>query len=151
MGVAQLVTPPRAWTGRNSGRWFYVGMAAFAFVFSIAAFGKSLVNTAERKGPMTALVAAHGVVYFAWLAIFLVQAVLVRTERLGLHRRLGTASALLALALIILGYQTAVGYAQRGFDLSGDLGAPQGPLSFMLLDLLMFAILVSAGYTYRRH
>ena len=153
MGVAQLVTP-RVWTGRSSGRWFYMGMAAFAFAFSIAAFGPSLVNTAGRKGPTTALVAAHGVVYFAWLAIFLAQTVLVRTKRVGLHRRLGTASAFLALAVVILGYLTAVGYARRGFDMSGDLGAfgaPWRQLPFMLLDLLMFTILVSAGYAFRRH
>ena len=138
---------------RDAGTWFYAGAAIFAMVFSIAAFGPSLVHTRGRLGPPTALLVAHGTVFFLWLAIFLAQSMLVRTHRLILHRRLGLLSAIVATAMIVLGYQTAIAMARRGFDLSGDEGIRSDPLAgiaFPLLDLFLFAVLYVAAYVYRR-
>lgn len=133
--------------------WFCPGAAIFAMLFSIAAFGPSLVYREERSGPPTALLMAHGTVFFAWLAIFFLQTMLVRTHRLSLHRRIGMLSAIVAVAMIVLGYQTAIAMARRGFDLSGDLGIRSDPLAgiaFPLLDIFLFAVLYVAAYLYRR-
>jgi hypothetical protein len=123
----------------ESGAWFYAGTAVFAMLFSIAAFGPSMVHTSGRLGPLTGLVAAHGVVFFAWLLIFLSQSVLVRTGRLAFHRRLGALSAILAAAVVLLGCQATVAMArgctsdlwdevmrQPSFDRSG---VPKNPRS----------------------
>lgn len=137
----------------ESGAWFYAGTAVFAMLFSIAAFGPSMVHTSGRLGPLTGLLAAHGVVFFAWLLIFLSQSVLVRTGRLAFHRRWGALSAILAAAVVLLGCQATVAMAQRGFDLSGDLAIQSDPLAaiaFPLLDVAMFAVLFVAAYLYRR-
>lgn len=137
---------------KNRGTWFYTGMAVFAVLFCIAAFGPSLVHTAGRTGPLAAMLAAHGLAFFAWLLIFLVQSILVRTGRLSLHRRLGISSAILASTIVVLGYQTTIAMARRGFDLSGDLAARSDPLAamaFPLLDVAMFAGLFIAAYSYR--
>ena len=84
---------------KAGGRWFYVGMAVFAILFSIAAFGPSLMQTSGRPGPLTGLPAAHGAVFFARLLVFLAQSILARTGRLALHRQLGMWSAILAAAM----------------------------------------------------
>jgi len=136
-----------------TGRWFYAGMAGVAILFCIAAFGPSMLHTAGRVGPVSAMLAAHGVVFFAWLLLFLTQSILARTGRLALHRRLGAWSAILAAAMVLLGYITTIAMARRGFDLSGDLGIRSDPLAgiaFPLLDILMFAVLFVAACLYRK-
>jgi small neutral amino acid transporter SnatA (MarC family) len=99
---------------KAGGTWFYVGMAIFAILFSIAAFGPSLMQTSQRPGPLTALLAAHGAVFFTWLLFFLAQSMLARTGRLALHRQLGMLSAILAAAMVVLGYQVTIEMARRG-------------------------------------
>ena len=49
-------------------------------------------ESSSRFGPMTWIVAAHGLVFFAWLVIFLVQTLLVQAGSVRAHRMLGTAS-----------------------------------------------------------
>lgn len=139
---------------KAEGKWFYVGMAAFAILFSIAAFAPSLMQTSGRPGPLTGLPAVHGAVFLAWLLLFLAQSILARTGKLGLHRQLGIWSAILAVAMVVLGYQVTIQMAQRGFDLSGDLAIRSDPLAaiaFPLLDIAMFALLFAAAYLFRHH
>lgn len=131
---------------------FYAGMGVFAFLFCVLAFGPSIVHTEARLAPITPLVALHGIVFFAWLLLFIVQTILAGTRNLALHRRIGMGSAVLAAALVVLGYQTAVAMGRRGFDLSGDVAARSDPLAamaFPLLDTFMFAALFLAAYLYR--
>lgn len=133
--------------------WFYTWVGVFAFLFCIAAFGPSIVHTEGRAGPVTSLETAHGIAFFAWLLLFIVQTILARTANLALHRRMGMWSAILAAVMVVLGYQTTIAMGRRGYDLSGDLGARSDPLAamaFPLLDIFMFAVLFLAGYLYRR-
>ena len=131
-------------------------MAAACILFSVASFAPSIVNSGNRPGSFTGLTVAHGMTSFAWLLVFLVQTLLVRTGKVTLHRSLGTASMFLATAMVVLGYTTAIAMTRRGFDLSGDLDlnadplGPVGQIIFSLLDITAFGILVAAGYGYRR-
>src|SRR6266851_3598949 len=72
-------------------RWFYIAMAFCTIIVAVLGFAPSIVNTAARKAPPTLLIAAHGVVSVAWLAMFLAQTTLAATRRIPVHRRLGTA------------------------------------------------------------
>ena len=133
-------------------RWFYIGMAICTIIVIVLGFTPSLVNTAARKAPPTPLAAVHGIVYAAWLLVFLAQTTLVATRRISVHRLLGTAAVFLAPLMIVLGYATAITMARRGFDLSGDLHIEADPLLGLVNpfgDLLLFGILVAAGYLYR--
>src|SRR5258708_4703231 len=116
--------------------WFYACIAGFAFFFCVAAFGSSIVHTERRLGPITPLLAAHGIAFFAWLLLFIAQTILVRTGNLALHRRIGMLSAILAAALVVLGYQTTIAMGRRGYDLSGDVGSRSDPLAGMAFPLL---------------
>jgi len=115
--------------------WFYVSMAVFSLFFCIAAFGPSIVYTERRLGTITPLVAVHGIAFFAWLLLFIVQAMLARTRNLALHRRLGMWSATLATALVVLGYQTTIAMAHRSYDMavmseSAPIHLPRWPFRF---------------------
>jgi hypothetical protein len=139
-------------TVKPAGKSFYASMAVIAMLFCVAAFGPSMTHTAGRNGRLTAMLAAHGIVFFAWLLVFLTQSILAGIGRLDLHRRLGALSAILALMMVFLGYYTTIAMGRRGFDLSGDLAVRSDPLAamaFPLLDILMFAVLFAAAYLYR--
>ena len=110
-------------------RWFFIVVGLLMIFLNFVAFGPSIVDPSGRRIPLpfTPLVAAHVAVSTAFLFVFLAQATLVATGRTDVHRRLGIIGALLAAALIVLGYFALVGEARRGFDLSGDLSSLPAP------------------------
>jgi hypothetical protein len=134
-------------------RWYYATAGIAAILFSVASFGPNLVTPANRRGPVTALLAIHGLFCLSWLVLFVTQSTLIATRRVALHRRLGFAASGLAIAIIVTGYQAVIGQVRRGFDFSGDLNRetdPAGIAAFSLGDLLSFGILVAAGIRFRR-
>lgn len=144
------------WADKPSGRWFYTAMATACLLVAIAAFAPAMMYPDRRLGTSNLLVAAHGSLYFLWLVVFLAQALLIKRQSYRTHRRLGIAAAALALAMVAVGYATAIAMTRRGFDLSGDLDLahdPLGPVNqiiFPLLDIGEFALLIAAGYALRR-
>jgi uncharacterized membrane protein YozB (DUF420 family) len=96
----------------------------------------------------TALVHLHAMVFTAWILLFIAQTSLVAAGRTDLHRRLGMAGAALVVALLVVGWFTAIEAARRGVTPPG--GPP--PLAFLsvpLGTLAVFAILVVAGLANR--
>ena len=143
------------------GRWFFVGMALVFIATSIAGFLPAIVQPATRRAPLTLLAEAHGIVFFAWLLLYLAQSLLVANGRVDLHRRLGLTSIVLLAVMIPLGFTTTTAMVRRGFDLSGDqhvdphpdgqtsVDAPTASL-FNLAALPPFFILAFAAIGYRR-
>jgi hypothetical protein len=143
--------------------WFYVSAALFVIFLSVAGFGPSMIDQSRRNAPPTPLVIAHGIIASAWLLLFLMQATLVATRRVAVHRRLGMIGPVLAVVLIVLGFLTTIETARRGYDLSGDLtrtfvppGSPpptaaERAAAFLppLFVFLNFGLLVAAGLWYR--
>ena len=144
VSTAALATP------RRTRRLFYVGMALAITVTVFAGFSRSYFlkpwfGTPELSG----LLHVHGLVFTAWVLFFLSQAVLVATGRTYLHRRMGIAGAVLAGLVVIVGSAVAITRAQTGA--SPIPGVPA--LSFLaipLFDMVVFAVLVSAGVYFRR-
>jgi hypothetical protein len=134
-------------------RWFFTSIALTMLAISVAAFAPSIIETSERRAPLTPLVAVHGLVFFSWLGIFLVQSWLIATNHTTLHRRMGIAACFVAATMLILGYATFISMVRRGFDLSGDLkieADPFGTLVFAPTDLLIFGVLFTTAVFYRR-
>lgn len=139
-------------------RWFFIGVGLLMIILNFVAFSPSIIDPSARRMPLpfTPLVAAHIAVSTAFLFVFLAQATLVATGRTDVHRRLGMFGAVLAAAVVVLGYFTLVGEARRGFDLSGDLSSSPAPpgmeVAFTMspvIQLLLFGILFGAGLAYR--
>jgi hypothetical protein len=146
------IDPPEA---RGFSRRFFTGMAILMLATSIAGFAPAILNPAGRRAPLSLLDAVHGIVFFAWLVLFLVQALLVESRRVGWHRRVGRASAFALLALIPLGYAVTITMVRRGFDLSGDQAVgqqldAQTASIFNFGDLLTFALLALGALWFRR-
>lgn len=153
MTMASLPLSSRAQENRVVEHWFVTGLALAMLAVAIAGFTPSIIHTAGRRAPLSSLAAAHGIVFFGWLCIFLVQSRLVATGRIALHRRLGIAAGLVLIPMLPLAYATSISMVRRGFDLSGDLRIDHDPLYefiFPFGDLLAFMVLVVAAIAYRR-
>ena len=136
--------------------WFYIGVGIFVVLLSIVGFAPSVVSPTSRTVPLpfTLPVALHALFGSAWVLLFLLQAVLVATRRTNLHRRVGVAGAVIAVAFVITGCWMFVQHAARGFDLSGDLmpgGSPVAPEVALVpvTQVVLFGILVGAAIWYR--
>lgn len=137
-----------AYPQQRSGGWYYTIVGVLFIIAAIAGFAPSLIDTSQRRAPLNALVALHGILGAAWLVLFTAQAWLIRTRRIVWHRRLGVMSVDLAIVFVVVGYMGIVDYARRGYDLSGDLdvkGDLLGAFVFPLGDLASFTTLLAAG------
>lgn len=135
---------PRHATDRQLYRW--APWVAAAIVF--AGFAKTFyLKQALGTPPLSGLLILHGLLMTAWFVLFIVQTRLVAAGRTDLHRRLGAAGAVLALAILIVGPAVAITAAKLGHS----PGPP--PLVFLVVplgDMVVFALLVGSGLLFRR-
>jgi hypothetical protein len=137
-------------TGKRPDRMFYTGLAVVAAAIVFAGFARTYYLRDLFGGPpLRPLLHLHGFLFTSWLTFLLLQTTLVAAKRTDIHRRLGVAGGLLATLMIVVGIITAIHAARRGVTPPG--GPP--PLVFLVIplgDILMFSILVAAGFYYRR-
>lgn len=154
MSTPAAASFPNASVARRGDGRFYVGMALVAAATALMGFVPALVAPASRRGPLSWEVGVHGLIFSAWLLLFLTQALLAQKGRIATHRRLGMAGAGLALLMLFSGYFTTIAMARRGYDLSGELIGDSGSMPmlmvFQLGDLLCFGVLVALGVWFRR-
>ena len=137
-------------------RLFYGGMAVAMGLTVFAGFAPSYYlrflsggpSATISGGPFTGLLHLHGVLFTAWVLLFVIQTALVASRRVTAHRRLGIAGAVLAAMMILVGTFTAIASASRG-------AAPPGvdPLVFLvipLFDMLLFATFITFALVKRR-
>ena len=135
--------------GAGRSRFFlYMGFAFLAI--ALTGFSSTYFLPLARGGfHAPPVVHAHGVLLFAWLALFIAQAGLVQSRQLRVHRRLGVAGVVLCMAIVASG--VAVGLFATRRDLgAGDDGFVLGQFVNVLVEMLLFAALVAAAVALRR-
>jgi hypothetical protein len=162
MATVSYQTPDKPRAKPLVERWFFTAMAMVMLATSIAGFMPAIVNPAGRRAPLTLLAAAHGIVFFAWLLLFLTQSLLAATGHVRWHQKLGLSSVVILAAMTPLAFESTATMVRRGFDLSGDQKIDSHPSAgsvsldgyfasvFNYGHLLMFAILAIAAICYRR-
>jgi len=153
MATIAMQTGARSRQRHFLDRWFFTSVAGVMIALCMAAFLPSIVYADARRAPLSILAITHGVIFFAWLLLFLIQSVLIGAKHMTLHRRLGWLGAGFIALMIPLGYATTIQMIRRGFDLSGDLrivndARPESIFAFH--DLLAFSLLSIAAFAYRR-
>jgi hypothetical protein len=137
-------------TGKRRDHIFYTGLAVLAAAIVFAGFARTYyLKDLFGKPPLPPLLHLHGALFTSWLVLLLSQVTLVAARRTEIHRRLGVAGGVLAALMIVVGTITATHAAKRGVTPPG--GPP--PLVFLVIplsDILMFSILIAAGFYYRR-
>jgi len=145
-GNLETIARPIATRTRRLPRWFSVGMALAAVAVVMVGFWPSFYARPSTMPVMRPIVIAHAVMFSSWIALFVVQTVLVATRHVRIHRWLGAAGAGLAAIMAVTAPGMAVGLALRGGP-SGDA------LVFFLVittDVVLFAAFVVAAIYYRR-
>lgn len=84
---------------------FYFWMILVMAVFVFGGFGMTYAYPLTRGtfAPAPPVVHLHGLVYFCWMVLLIVQPVLVGTRNVALHRSVGTFGIALATAVVFMG------------------------------------------------
>jgi hypothetical protein len=125
---------------RDRKALFYTGMGITAAAAAVAGFSTTYlvpVAGAQFRGPWIAHV--HGLLFFAWVALAVLQPLLVHRARPNLHRRIGWAALPLALAMAASGVGVGIYAVQR------DLEAGMGDFAFSSLPGVLFAMAIFVG------
>lgn len=147
-------TRPRTRSG--SLRAFHTAAALLAVALTLVGFHHFFFAGSSYPGrpitpPIRGLVIAHGVTMSVWLVIAFVQPLLVALGRRAAHMRLGRIGAVVALAVLGLGFAIAVRSAQVSpadhviWSLS-----PRQFIAVPLFATISFGAFVAVGLAYRR-
>ena len=122
----------------DAGAGFYLSMVLISAGLIVLGFLPSFYLKSVIRAPtppLTLLTVTHGVVFTAWLALFVGQASLIAARRPAPHRQLGMLGAILFGAMISLGVSTAITAGRLGH------APPAAPpaLQFMALPLISMA------------
>jgi hypothetical protein len=138
----------------SAERRFFTGMALAILATVIVGFSRSFFLRPlfpEWPSPSEAIFYVHGVVFTAWIVLLVVQASLVAGGRTELHRKIGPFSAVLAVAMVVLGTLGALIAARRA---TGFVGIPIPPLQFLavpIFDMILFPTFVWLAIAQRRN
>jgi hypothetical protein len=134
-------------------RWFFSGTALVMAGLVLAGFAPSyflrgIVAPTAPVLPMTPLVHVHGVLFTAWILLFVLQTQLVARGRTDLHRALGPVAFAMLPAMIVIAVLSGLYGALRA---AGPPFIP--PMTFLavpLFGVLAFAVPIGAALAYRR-
>lgn len=145
VNMATLARQPLA-TPIGDERFFLRGAIIMALLI-VAGFSFQLgMGRSTFASPLR--VHAHAILFMGWVAIYLLQNVLVATGRIGLHRRLGWIAAAWLVPMVISGFLVTVVMVR-----SGTVPFFFQPLQFLIFDpvtVLAFAGLTVAAILLRR-
>lgn len=118
------IASPAAVRLRND-RVFYTGMGLAIAATVVWGFAPSFYFSRWMIAPPTTpevglLLALHGSVFTAWIALMVVQPMLIASRNLALHRKLGYFGAGVAATMVVLGNLAAIAAMHGGFLGLGD-------------------------------
>ncbi|MEN2785456.1 hypothetical protein ACFOKI_12440 [Sphingomonas qilianensis] len=98
--------------------------------------------------PLSLLLHVHGVVFTAWVGLYVAQTGLVAVGRADIHRIVGPVAVVLAVVMVPLGIATAI--ISKRVAAARHLPLPGPPLIFPLGAIVTFAVLVGAAVVMRK-
>jgi hypothetical protein len=129
---------------------FYALLALALGGFVVIGFARTFyLRDLFGLAPLSGLMHLHGLVFTAWLGVFIVQTRLVAAGRVDLHRRLGLASIVLVVLVILVGVASSVDSGVRTPIRGNGLTGAQGTI-VSLTSIALFTVFVAAGLWFRR-
>lgn len=134
-------------TAGRGTRLFFVVMASAVIVAVFAGFAPTfyLRGAFTQDRPMSFLLHIHGIVFSAWVTIFLFQTVLIASGSRRLHQRLGWVAVGIAATMVLLVVAAVTEQLRR----VGGFPPPPLALALSAFDIIVFATLVGAAIYYR--
>jgi hypothetical protein len=130
-------------------RRFFAAMALTIVAATFVGFAPSYyLAPAFHARPLSALLHIHGLVFTAWILLYVAQTALISARRTDIHRAVGPIAVAIAIVMVPLGIATAIITKQVA---AAQHLPPQGPpLVFPLGAIFTFAVLVGAGVAMRK-
>ena len=147
----ELISPSPAGIGRFK-RPFYLFVALLIAV--AVAYGFSQTISQNLISPPVArpwILYVHAAIYFAWVVLFVAQAVLIQARNLRFHRWLGWVGFLLGCSIPVVGIGTAL--AMGKFNLDHGLRSAEEAAAFLAVpinDMIGFTISFVLAIRWRR-
>ncbi len=151
----------RVYQGQGSGKpgdgGMGTGRSRLFLIFGLLGVAVALIGFAKTfflpvlTGTFRAppIVYLHGALLFGWVGFFVVQAWLVHSRRLRLHRRIGWSGAAIAVGVIASTISVAV-LASRRNVAAGNIVQAEAELLVVLIEMLVFGLLIGAALALRR-
>jgi len=123
---------------------FFQRMSVLLLALVFAGFARTLfLRPVFQVPPIPWYLYVHGIVLTAWFALLVVQSSLIAARRTDLHRRLGIAGAILAVAVVGTGLVAILGMPSRLRSL--DLATKALTVWTSFAFIVAFSILVTAA------
>jgi len=130
-------------------RRFFLGMAIAMVVVTFVGFAPSYYLSGVFGGrPLSLLAHVHGVLFTAWMLLYLVQTGLISAGRIDLHRVVGPVTVILGVVMVPLGVATAI--ITKQVAAAAHLPPPGPPIVFPLGAIFTFAALVGWAVAMRK-
>jgi len=131
-------------------RYFYLCMGLAMAGLVVWGFSRTVDhNLFHASPPRPSLLWMHGAAFSTWVVFFILQATLVRTRNMRLHRTLGWFGAGLATAMVTLGFTIAVVMARFDTFVLHQQGV-DAFLSIPFTDMIAFGTCVALAIYWRR-
>ena len=133
-------------------RYFYFGVSLVIAFVTIYGFSQTIdANLLHPAIARPLLLWVHGAAFAAWLALFIVQSLLVRTRHVRLHRSFGWFVAGLGTVMVPLGFAIAVIMGRFHIHQLGDRApAVEASLILSFYDMVAFAVVFAMAFAWRR-
>lgn len=152
LSQSAVARPVHTLAGRGGlvDKYFYFAMSLVIAAIVIWGFGHTVnQNLVHASPPRPLLLWFHGAAFSGWVAFFMFQSALVRTQNVKWHRFFGWSGAALGMAMVPLGVVTAIVMVR--FD-TIRLHEPGGDafLIVPLFDMVAFATFFSLAVLWRK-
>lgn len=131
-------------------RVFYTGVALFSAFTVALGFSPTFYLRDAALPPLSQLLLVHGIVFTAWIALFVTQTSLIAADRRDIHRKLGAVGAVVAAAMVVLMVMASVESLRLGRAPVPGLD-PRSFFAVPMRDVVTFALLVGAALWFRRN
>jgi len=129
---------------------FYPLIAIVLAAFIVLGFSRTYyLRFLSDLPPMKVVLQLHGLVFTAWLALFVAQTQLVAAHRVDLHMKLGVAGVLLSVAVVATSIMAMFVAAATPRINQLGLTPPQASI-IPVVAIMQFVVLVTAGVALRR-
>lgn len=144
-------TPSRA----NPARFLYAAFAALLIVIMFVGFQQFYLHGRAYPAhpippPLRAVLITHGVLMTGWMTLFLLQPLLIATGNRKMHITLGTAGAVLAVGMIVVGFYTPIATARIEPDITIWGLNRRHFMAIPIFSILTFGLFVALGIWHRR-
>lgn len=131
------------------GRSFYFMLALVIATVVVAGFGPKLdVRLLHPSSPRPPILYFHAAVFTSWIILFMLQAALIATGNVKLHRKVGVLGFALGVTLAITGVATAI--AMTRFHTLEGHPDPSPFLSISLNDMIEYSFFFGLAIYWRK-